>query len=59
MGYEVILVEFPGENKRRQEDAILHDYCVIGAHVRHLHRGILKYLHRKIVPLDFAPYEAS
>ena len=57
MNYEVVLIEFHGENKRRQVDTILQDYCLIGAHVRHLHRGILKYVHRKIVPPDYARYE--
>jgi FkbM family methyltransferase len=59
MNYEVCLIEFHGENNRRQVDALLRDYCLIGAHIRHFHRGILKYMHRKIVPASFASYELS
>jgi FkbM family methyltransferase len=58
MSYEVILIEYHGENKRRAVDTILRDYCLAGAQIRVPHRGVLKYVHRKIVVPDFAKYES-
>jgi FkbM family methyltransferase len=55
--YEVILIEFHGETKRRRVDEILHNYCLIGAKIRHPHRGILKYIHHTLVSPEFAKYE--
>jgi len=57
INYEVILVEYHGESARRRLDAILSDYCLVAGKVRCLHRGVFKYMHRKIVT-DYARYEA-
>ncbi|HKD28806.1 MAG TPA: FkbM family methyltransferase [Xanthobacteraceae bacterium] len=57
INYEVILVEYHGESARRRLDAILNDYCLVAGKVRCLHRGVFKYMHRKIVT-DYARYEA-
>lgn len=59
ISYDVILIEFHGENKRRQVDDMLEEYCLMGAHIRHLHRGILKYVHRRLVPHELARFELS
>lgn len=56
--YDVILIEFHGENNRRRVDAILDDYCLVGAKIRHPHRGVLKYIHRRIIPPELSRYEA-
>ena len=57
INYDVILVEYHGESARRRLDAILSDYCLVAGKVRCLHRGVFKYMHRKIVT-DYARYEA-
>ena len=57
--YEVILIEFHGDNNRRQIDIILGEYCLIGSKVRHPHRGILKYVHRRMVPPEFRRFEIA
>jgi FkbM family methyltransferase len=48
--YEVILLEWHGENKRRQVDALLSNYCLVAGKIRCPHRGVFKYMHRKIIP---------
>lgn len=47
--YDVVMLEYHGEARRRQVDALLQDYLLIGGEIRCLHRGSLKYLHRRLV----------
>jgi FkbM family methyltransferase len=57
--YDVILIEFHGEKIRRRIDEILKEYCLIGAKIRHVHRGVFKYIHRRLIPSKFSLYEPS
>ena len=44
----VILLEYHSEANRRKIDALLGDFFLVGGEVRHLHRGTLKYMHRRL-----------
>jgi hypothetical protein len=46
--YDVILLEYHSDANRRKIDALLGDFLLVGGEVRHLHRGTLKYMHRRL-----------
>ncbi|MET0380942.1 MAG: hypothetical protein ABWZ94_03470 [Methyloceanibacter sp.] len=46
--HDVILLEYHSEANRRKIDALLGDFFLVGGEVRHLHRGTLKYMHRRL-----------
>jgi FkbM family methyltransferase len=48
--FDAVLLEYHSEERRRQADALLRDYLLIGGAIRGLHRGVLKYLHRRLCP---------
>lgn len=47
--FDVILLEYHSDENRRRIDDLLRDYLLVGGEIRHLHRGTLKYLHRRLV----------
>ncbi len=48
--YDIVLMEFHGDDKRRAVDAILIDYVLAGGEIMGPHRGILKYVHKRLLP---------
>jgi hypothetical protein len=48
--YDVVVLEYHSERNRRQADALLADYVLVGGEVRGLHRGVMKYAHRRFFP---------
>jgi hypothetical protein len=44
----VILLEYHSDANRRRIDALLADFLLVGGEARHLHRGTLKYIHRRL-----------
>jgi FkbM family methyltransferase len=47
--YDVVLLEYHSEANRRRTDGVLHDYVLVGGYARGLHRGILKYVHLRLI----------
>jgi FkbM family methyltransferase len=47
--YDVILLEYHDEGIRRQIDALLSNYSLVGGMARCLHRGTVKYLHNRLL----------
>jgi FkbM family methyltransferase len=45
--FDVILLEYHSEANRRKVDALLGDFLLVGGEIRHLHRGTLKFIHRR------------
>lgn len=48
--FDVVLMEYHSEANRRAADALLADYVLCGGSVRSPHRGVFKYLHRRLLP---------
>jgi FkbM family methyltransferase len=48
LNFEVVLLEYHSEQNRRRVDELLPDYLLIGGEIRCLHRGVLKYVHRRL-----------
>jgi FkbM family methyltransferase len=48
INFDVVLLEYHSEQNRRRSDELLSDYLLIGGEIRCLHRGILKYVHRRL-----------
>ena len=48
LDFDVIMLEYHSEANRRKIDALLGDFFLVGGEVRHLHRGTLKYMHRRL-----------
>jgi FkbM family methyltransferase len=46
--FDIVLLEFHGEDNRRRVDVLLHDYVLVGATITRPHRGVLKYAHRRL-----------
>jgi FkbM family methyltransferase len=46
--FDVILLEYHSEANRRKVDALLRDFLLVGGEIRHLHRGTLKFMHRRL-----------
>ena len=49
INYDIIMMEFHGDNVRRKIDTILADYVLVGGEITGPHRGILKYCHRRLL----------
>src|SRR5262245_43428601 len=47
--FDIVLLEYHSEANRRAADCLLHDYALVGGHVRCLDRGVLKYAHRRLI----------
>jgi FkbM family methyltransferase len=47
---DVVLLEYHSERNRRQADALLAGYILVGGEVRGPHRGVMKYVHRRFFP---------
>ncbi|MGO9465476.1 MAG: FkbM family methyltransferase [Isosphaeraceae bacterium] len=45
---DIVLLEYHSEENRRRVDLLLPEYLLIGGQVRCLHRGVLKYAHRRL-----------
>jgi FkbM family methyltransferase len=45
---DIVILEYHSEENRRKVDRLLADYLLIGGQVRCLHRGVLKYAHRRL-----------
>ncbi len=48
--FDVVLMEYHSESNRRAADDLLADYILCGGAVRSPHRGVFKYLHRRLLP---------
>lgn len=46
--FDVVLLEYHGEDNRRKVDALLVDYLLVGGFVYGPHRGVLKYKRRPV-----------
>lgn len=44
----MILLEYHSDANRRKVDELLRDFLLVGGEIRHLHRGTLKFLHRRL-----------
>jgi hypothetical protein len=47
--FDAVMLEYHSETNRRRIDALLQDYVLVGGHIRHLHRGTLKFLHKRLI----------
>ncbi|WP_194460280.1 FkbM family methyltransferase [Bradyrhizobium sp. CCBAU 53421] len=47
--YDVVLLEYHSERNRREADLLLRDYALVGGYARNFHRGILKYMHSRLI----------
>lgn len=47
--FDIVLLEYHGDDNRRRVDALLHGYVLIGGAITRAHRGVLKYAHRRLV----------
>lgn len=52
LDYEVVMLEYHSESNRRKADDLLRDFILVGGEIRCLHRGTLKFVHRRLVPAD-------
>jgi FkbM family methyltransferase len=50
INFDVVLLEYHSERNRRRIDELLPDYLLIGGEICCLHRGVLKYVHRRLIP---------
>jgi FkbM family methyltransferase len=48
--FDVILLEYHSDKNRRMADELLPDYVLVGGEARTAHRGVLKYMHQRLVP---------
>jgi FkbM family methyltransferase len=49
INFDVVMLEYHSEYNRRQADALLQDYVLVGGHVCCLDRGTLKYVSRRLI----------
>jgi FkbM family methyltransferase len=49
INFDAIMLEYHSEKNRRDIDSLLQNYVLIGGHARCLDRGVLKYLHKRLV----------
>jgi FkbM family methyltransferase len=49
LDFDVIMLEYHSEANRRKADELLEDFLLVGGEIRCLHRGTLKYFHRRLV----------
>jgi FkbM family methyltransferase len=48
LDFDAIMLEYHSEANRRTVDALLQDFVLVGGHARHLHRGTLKFMHKRL-----------
>jgi FkbM family methyltransferase len=46
--FDVIVLEYHSDANRRRVDELLRDFLLVGGEIRHLHRGTLKFMHRRL-----------
>ncbi|HEY7558313.1 MAG TPA: FkbM family methyltransferase [Candidatus Binatia bacterium] len=49
LDFDAVMLEYHSEANRRRIDALLKDYVLVGGHIRHLHRGTLKFAHKRLI----------
>lgn len=49
LDFDIALIEYHGEDNRRRIDSLLENHVLVGGQIRGLHRGVLKYAHRRLV----------
>jgi hypothetical protein len=49
LDFDAIMLEYHSEANRRTVDALLQDCVLVGGDIRHLHRGTLKFLHKRLI----------
>jgi len=49
LDFDAIMLEYHSEANRRKIDALLQDYVLAGGHIRHPHRGTLKFAHKRLI----------
>jgi FkbM family methyltransferase len=52
LDFDAVTLEYHSEANRRRADERLQDYVLVGGQIRCLHRGTLKFVHRRLVPAD-------
>jgi FkbM family methyltransferase len=50
--FDAVLLEYHSEAHRRRIDQLLDQYILVGGEIRCLDRGVLKYLHRRLLGRD-------
>jgi len=51
--FDAIVLEYHTEANRRRVDQILAEYVLVGGEIRCLGRGVLKFLHRRLLTAEF------
>ena len=46
--FDVIMLEYHSDDNRRRIDQLLADYLLVGGEIRCLHRGTMKFMHRRL-----------
>jgi hypothetical protein len=49
LDFDAVMLEYHSEANRRKVEELLGDFFLIGGEIRGLHRGTLKFLHRRLV----------
>jgi FkbM family methyltransferase len=49
LDFDAVVLEYHPEANRRRIDPLLQDYVLVGGHIRHLHRGTLKFVHKRLI----------
>lgn len=47
--FDAVLLEYHSEANRRMVDQLLDQYVLVGGEIRTVDRGVLKYLHRRLL----------
>jgi FkbM family methyltransferase len=56
--FDVIVLEYHSEANRRRVDELLANYVLVGGEIRCLGRGVLKYIHQRLLPAH-SPFVAA
>lgn len=49
IAFDAVLLEYHSEANRRMVDQLLDQYVLVGGEIRTVDRGVLKYLHRRLL----------
>lgn len=49
IAFDAVLLEYHAEANRRMVDPLLDRYVLVGGEIRTVDRGVLKYLHRRLL----------
>jgi FkbM family methyltransferase len=49
LDFDAVMLEYHSEANRRRIDTLLQDYVLVGGEIRSLHRGTLKFLHKRLI----------